>query len=58
MIYIISFIVLVAVIGIVTAKINAKPHCNHDWQEEGSVLKCSKCAKSIPNNYGSFTEAA
>jgi len=61
MIYILSFIVLVAVIGLVTAKLNAKTPCSHDWQDNGTTCKCNKCGKSIPNyNYANsqLTEAA
>lgn len=61
MIYILSFIVLVAVIGLVTAKLNAKTPCAHDWHEHGSKCTCSKCGKTIPNyNYSNsqYTEAA
>ena len=61
MIYILSFIVLVAVIGLVTAKLNAKTPCTHDWHEHGNKCTCSKCGKTIPNyNYSNsqFTEAA
>jgi hypothetical protein len=61
MIYILSFIVVVAVIGLVTAKLNAKAPCAHDWHEHGTQCKCSKCGKTIPNyNYSDsqLTEAA
>jgi len=61
MIYIISFIVLIAVIGLVTAKLNAKTPCAHDWHDNGTKCTCNKCGKTIPNyNYANsqFTEAA
>jgi hypothetical protein len=61
MIYILSIIVLVAVIGLVTAKLNAKAPCAHDWHEQATQCKCSKCGKTIPNyNYSDsqLTEAA
>jgi hypothetical protein len=58
MIYVLSFILLVAVIGLVTAKLNTKTPCNHDWHEHGNTCKCSKCGKSIPNYVSSYSEAA
>ncbi|MDB5141540.1 MAG: hypothetical protein JWQ66_253 [Mucilaginibacter sp.] len=62
MIYVLIFIFAVAIIGIVTHKINTKPACEHDWHEHGDKVKCSKCNKSIPNysttSSSSYSEAA
>lgn len=63
MIYIVSFLMfmlLVAVIGIVTAKINAKVPCDHDWHEMENTVKCSKCSKCIPKytDASAYSEAA
>lgn len=58
MIYILLFIFLVAAIAIVTHKINTKTPCNHNWEENGTTLKCSKCSKCIPNYVQSYSEAA
>ncbi|MGZ3767153.1 MAG: hypothetical protein ACXVB0_19095 [Mucilaginibacter sp.] len=62
MTYILLSILLIAVIGIVTDKLNAKTPCSHDWHEHDTKVKCSKCSKTIPNyNYSqpaSYSEAA
>jgi hypothetical protein len=62
MIYLLTFILVVAIIGIVTHKINARPTCEHDWHEHGDKVKCSKCNKTIPNyspsTSSSYSEAA
>ncbi len=61
MMYVLFFILLVAVIAIVTHKINTKVPCDHDWHEHDHTLKCSKCSKSIPNynpSTSSYSEAA
>jgi len=62
MIYVLLFILLVAAIAIVTHKLNAKPLCEHDWQEHSEKVKCSKCSKCIPNystaSAPSYSEAA
>ncbi len=58
MIYFLSFVLLVAVIGIVTHKLNMKAPCDHNWEEQDAVVKCTKCNKCIPKHYGSYSEAA
>ncbi|HVV56223.1 MAG TPA: hypothetical protein VHC47_12895 [Mucilaginibacter sp.] len=66
MIYIASFILLVAVIALVTNRLNAKTPCEHDWQEHDHSFKCCKCGKKIPDytavyadqHNSSFSEAA
>jgi hypothetical protein len=49
MIYFLSFILLVAVIAIVTHKLNAKTPCDHQWEKHDGSVKCSKCGKKIPD---------
>ena len=49
MIYVISFVLLVAVIGLVTNRLNAVTHCQHDWESGEHHFKCCKCAKVIPD---------
>ena len=61
MTYILLFALLVAVIGLVTHRLNTKTPCDHAWEEHDAVVKCTKCAKHIPNyNYAnsSLSEAA
>jgi hypothetical protein len=58
MIYLLLFILVVVVIGIVTHKLNAKPLCNHDWHEHDQIVKCNKCNKCIPNRANRFSKAA
>ena len=43
----ISFSVLVMVIAIVTAIMNTKSSCEHEWEEFNSYNKCSKCNRVI-----------
>jgi hypothetical protein len=38
---------LVAIIGLVTARLNVKVPCQHHWVEYGNNLKCSKCFRMI-----------
>jgi hypothetical protein len=43
-----TFILLVIIIGLTTAKLNAKAPCDHNWIEtEDHDLKCSKCLRTI-----------
>ncbi|MDB5022585.1 MAG: hypothetical protein JWP78_340 [Mucilaginibacter sp.] len=58
MIYLLLFMLLVVVIGIVTHKLNAKPLCDHDWHEHDHVVKCSKCNKCIPDRANRYSKAA
>jgi hypothetical protein len=61
MIYILSFLsfmLVVAVIGIITAKINAKTPCTHEWHEDDTTHKCTKCNKSIPKYANAYSNAA
>jgi hypothetical protein len=60
MIYLVIFMFVVVVIGIVTHKLNAKPLCDHDWHEMDHTVKCNKCNKCIPKhaNSNTYSEAA
>ena len=58
MIYVLSFIILVAVIGIVTNRLNAKTPCEHNWIEHEHGYKCSKCAKAIRKHAEVYRNAA
>jgi len=62
MIYFALFIVLVALIAIVTHRLNAKTPCDHTWEKHDHSVKCSKCGRNIPDYVSvsddSFTEAA
>jgi len=62
MIYFFLFILLVAVIAVVTDRLNAKTPCDHNWEQHENSVKCSKCNKKIPDyttqNIDSYSEAA
>jgi hypothetical protein len=62
MIYFALFIVVVALIAIVTHWLNAKTPCDHSWEKHEHSVKCYKCGKKIPDyisvNDESYTEAA
>ncbi|MFB9843078.1 hypothetical protein [Mucilaginibacter ginsenosidivorans] len=49
MLYLSLFVLLVAAIAVVTHKLNAKPQCDHNWEEKHNSFKCSKCGKKIPD---------
>ncbi len=57
MIYVALFILLIAVIAIVTNQLNAKPTCSHDWVDHQNSFKCCKCGKKIPDYTPANNEA-
>jgi hypothetical protein len=48
----IVFFVLVMTIAVITAKLNAKPPCDHDWHEVDGDLRCFKCNRMISGGHG------
>ncbi len=62
MLYFFLFVLLVAVIAVVTDRLNAKKPCDHIWEQHEHSVKCSKCGKKIPDyisaNANSYSEAA
>lgn len=63
MIYFALFIVLIALIAIITHRLNAKTPCDHSWEQHEHSVKCTKCGKKIPDYVAAagndpFTEAA
>ena len=48
MIYVSIFALIVAVIAVVTNKLNAKTPCNHNWEENDGTVQCCNCGKKIP----------
>lgn len=42
----ISFSLLVILIALFTAKLNAKVPCDHHWIEEGNKIRCTKCYRA------------
>jgi len=62
MLYVTLFFLLVAMIGIVTNRLNEKPRCDHQWEHDHNSFKCCKCGKKIPDYLKaqdeSFIEAA
>ncbi|GEM_PF-724105 len=49
MIYVSLIFLLVALIGIVTNRLNSKPRCTHQWEHHDKAFKCGKCGKKIPD---------
>jgi hypothetical protein len=49
MIYLSIFTLIVAIIALVTNKLNAKTPCDHEWVEQENSFKCCKCNKKIPD---------
>jgi hypothetical protein len=44
----ITLFLMVVIIGLATARLNAKVPCDHDWVEtEGGDIKCRKCYRVI-----------
>ena len=62
MLYVTLFFLLVAMIGIITNRLNEKPRCDHQWEHDQNSFKCCKCGKKIPDYLQaqdeSFIEAA
>jgi hypothetical protein len=58
MIYVISFALLVALIGLVTNRLNAVTLCQHDWEDADHSFKCCKCSKVIPDYSAASLEPA
>lgn len=54
----VTFSVLVIVIGLTTAKLNAKTPCDHNWEETGDGnIKCTRCLRTIHQTSGAnYTE--
>lgn len=50
MIYIALFLLLVAIIAIVTHRLNMKTPCDHTWEKHDHEIKCYKCGKTIPDH--------
>ena len=51
MLILVTFSLLVIIIGLTTAKLNAKVPCGHNWVEtENHDLKCTKCYRVIRHN--------
>lgn len=42
-----AFSLLVIIIGLTTAKLNAKTPCDHNWVESDGELRCTKCFRVI-----------
>jgi len=49
MIYLAIFALVVVAIALVTNKLNAVTHCEHDWKDGENSFKCCKCGKKIPD---------
>jgi len=49
MIYVALFILIVAVIAVVTHRLNAVAPCDHKWEAHDNSFKCCKCGKKIPD---------
>src|SRR3569832_2199542 len=48
MLILVTFSLLVIIIGLTTAKLNAKVPCDHNWVEtESHDLRCTKCFRVI-----------
>lgn len=44
----VTFCLIVIIIGLATAKLNVKPPCEHHWVEtEEGDIKCTKCYRMI-----------
>src|SRR4030088_2143594 len=56
MIYVSLFILLIAVIAVVTNQLNAKTPCDHNWEEHDNSFKCCKCGKKIPNYIAAYND--
>jgi hypothetical protein len=47
------FCLIVIIIGLATAKLNAKVPCDHNWVEtEEGHIKCTKCYRMIRHEHG------
>ena len=47
----IIFIALVIAIALITAKLNARTPCNHQWKEADGYIICGKCNKVITGGH-------